>query len=124
MRRQGAHDRTRSRSLLIERIARFYVDMRVREETGEINRSSAIKEQKEFNSFWLSMTVEFNKQLLNSQEKLRDALCSRSRDPLQPAAARHQRRHRAEGSPACAAGRLLQAAGSEPWSDRLADFLC
>jgi hypothetical protein len=59
--------------LLMERIARFYVDMRMREEDGTINRLS-IKEQKEFNGFWLTMTAEFNKQLLNSQEKLRDAL--------------------------------------------------
>lgn len=59
--------------LLMERIARFYVDMRYREENGQIQLLS-IKEQKEFNSFWLSMTAEFNKQLLNSQEKLRDAL--------------------------------------------------
>jgi hypothetical protein len=60
-------------TLLMERIARFYVDMRAREEDGTINRLS-IKEQKEFNSFWLAMTVEFNKQLLGSQERLRDAL--------------------------------------------------
>lgn len=59
--------------LLIERIARFYVDMRLREDDGTQAQLS-VKDQKEFNSFWLSMTQEFNKQLLNGQEKVREAL--------------------------------------------------
>lgn len=59
-------------NLLMERIARFYVDMRHREEDPE--RELSIRDQKEFNSFWLSMTVEFNKQLKDSQDKLREAL--------------------------------------------------
>lgn len=59
--------------LLIERIARFYVDMRLREDDGTQAQLS-VKDQKEFNTFWLSMTQEFNKQLFNGQEKVREAL--------------------------------------------------
>lgn len=55
--------------LLLERIATFYVQTKIRELEGV-----GVKELRELNSFWLSMTQEFNRLLLASQDKLRDAL--------------------------------------------------
>lgn len=55
--------------LLLERIATFYVQTKMREQEGV-----GVKELKDLNSFWLSMTQEFNRLLTSSQDKLRDAL--------------------------------------------------
>lgn len=55
--------------LLLERIATFYVQTKMREQEGV-----GVKELRELNSFWLSMTQEFNKLLTNSQDKLREAM--------------------------------------------------
>jgi hypothetical protein len=57
--------------LLLERIAFNYVYMLYKENDGGFAKPS---EQKDFNAFWLSMTTEFNKMLLKSGDKLRDAL--------------------------------------------------
>lgn len=54
--------------LLIERIARNYIELRMRED-GELDGFSSASAQKEFNTFWLSMTQEFNK-MLTKQETL------------------------------------------------------
>lgn len=55
--------------LLLERIATFYVQTKMREMEGV-----GVKELRELNSFWLSMTQEFNRLLMASQDKLREAL--------------------------------------------------
>jgi hypothetical protein len=55
--------------LLLERIATFYVQTKMREKEGV-----AVKELRELNSFWLSMTQEFNRLLTAQQDKLRDQL--------------------------------------------------
>jgi hypothetical protein len=57
--------------LLLERIAFNYVYMLYKENEGGFAKPS---EQKDFNAFWLSMTTEFNKMLLKSGDKLREAL--------------------------------------------------
>lgn len=57
--------------LLLERIAFTYVLMKWKDENGGYARTS---EQKDFYTLWLSMTVEFNKLLSASGDKLRDAL--------------------------------------------------
>jgi hypothetical protein len=55
--------------LLLERIATFYVQVKMRELEGV-----AVRELRELNSFWLSMTQEFNRLLTASQDKLREQL--------------------------------------------------
>lgn len=57
--------------LLLERISFTYVLMKYKERTGGFARTN---EQKDFYSFWISMTQEFNKLLMANQDKLRDAL--------------------------------------------------
>lgn len=61
--------------LLLERIALNYIVLKFREGRavgdGGFGRGG---EQKDFNTFWLSMTVEFNKLLLANQDKMREAL--------------------------------------------------
>jgi hypothetical protein len=54
--------------LLIERIARNYIELRIREDGGLEGFTSA-SAQKEFNTFWLSMTQEFNR-MITKQETL------------------------------------------------------
>jgi hypothetical protein len=59
--------------LLIERIAYNYIVMRCRE-NGELGGFTTAAVQKDFNTFWLSMTQEFNKMLgktetLNGNER-------------------------------------------------------
>lgn len=56
--------------LLIERIASFYVQIKHKENTGTFT----MNQQKEFNSYWLSLTQEFNRLLQASDDKLREAL--------------------------------------------------
>lgn len=54
--------------LLLERIANFYVQIKFKEANG-----SSIREVKDFNAFWLTMTQEFNRLLIASQAQLLDA---------------------------------------------------
>lgn len=56
--------------LLLERIAFNYVVLKYREEAQDWGRG----EQKDFNTWWLSMTQEFNKLLMANQDKMREAL--------------------------------------------------
>lgn len=57
--------------LLLERIAYNYVVIKHKEANNGFARAN---EQKDFNTFWLSMTQEFNKLLMANQDKLREAL--------------------------------------------------
>jgi hypothetical protein len=57
--------------LLLERIAANYVTIKWKEDRAEFVRAN---EQKDYNTFWLSMTVEFNKQMRESDDKLRQAM--------------------------------------------------
>jgi hypothetical protein len=50
--------------LLIERIAYNYIVLRDKEATGGFNTASV---QKDFNTFWLSMTQEFNRMLTKTE---------------------------------------------------------
>jgi hypothetical protein len=50
--------------LLIERIASNYVYMRDKENNGQFQSPAS---QKDFNTFWLSMTAEFNRMLTKSE---------------------------------------------------------
>lgn len=52
--------------LLIERIASFYIVMRAKE-SGELGGFSTASVQKDYNSFWLGMTSEFNRLLGKSE---------------------------------------------------------
>lgn len=56
--------------LLMERIATTYVQAKIREESGQLT----LRDIKDQNAAWLSMTQEFNKLLQASQDKLREAL--------------------------------------------------
>lgn len=58
--------------LLLERLANYYVTMRMRETETTVTAS----QMKDMTTFWLSMTQEFNKQLKEGQDKLRDQLLS------------------------------------------------
>jgi hypothetical protein len=55
-------------TLLLERIAANYVTLKWKELNGEFVRAN---EQKDYNTFWLMMTQEFNKQLQTNQDALR-----------------------------------------------------
>jgi hypothetical protein len=57
-------------TLLLERIANYYVTMRVKEQDG-LTTPTQLKDQ---TAFWLSMTVEFNKQLKDGRDMLRETL--------------------------------------------------
>lgn len=59
-------------TLLLERIAYNYVFLKYRELTGDV----AGKDQKDFNSFWLSMTQEFNRLLSVNEAERREQLMS------------------------------------------------
>lgn len=56
--------------LLIERIASFYVQIKYKENTNTFTAN----QQKEYNSYWLQLTTEFNRLLQASDDKLREAL--------------------------------------------------
>lgn len=58
-------------TLLLERIAFYYVDLQYKERNNGFRRPT---EQKDYNTFWLSMTSEFNKLLVANQDKVREAL--------------------------------------------------
>ena len=57
-------------NLLIERIASFYVQIRWRENNGLFTPA----QQKDFNTYWLALNSEFNKQLNASADKMREAM--------------------------------------------------
>lgn len=57
-------------TLLLERIAYNYVFLKYRELKGDV----AGKDQKDFNSFWLSMTTEFNRLLSVNEAERREQL--------------------------------------------------
>ena len=52
--------------LLIERIANNYVGMRARE-NGDLGGFATANAQKDYNTFWLSMTQEFNRMLCKTE---------------------------------------------------------
>lgn len=61
---QAMPNMTTIQLLLIERIARNYIVLRLKESLGANEGGFAhATAQKEFNSFWLSMTQEFNRQM-------------------------------------------------------------
>lgn len=57
--------------LLLERIAMNYVVLKSKERTGGFSTPA---QQKDFNTFWLSMTQEFNKLLMANEDKRREAM--------------------------------------------------
>lgn len=59
--------------LLIERIAYNYIVMRSKEAANTVEEGafSHATQQKEFNTFWLSMTQEFNKQMRATDAEFR-----------------------------------------------------
>jgi hypothetical protein len=57
--------------LLLERISFNYIVLKYKEEHNDFRR---VNEQKDFNTWWLSMTAEFNKLLMANQDKLREAM--------------------------------------------------
>lgn len=59
--------------LLIERIAYNYVVLRMKE-NGFMAPFARANEQKDFNTFWLTMTQEFNRVLSSGQDKVREKL--------------------------------------------------
>lgn len=70
MREEAAHlPMTTIQQLLIERIAFNYIVLRAKER-GELGGFSHSGIQKDYNTFWLQMTAEFNKMLGKSGEPL------------------------------------------------------
>lgn len=63
--------------LLLERIAYNYIVLKNKEET---NSFSTPTQQKDFNTWWLSMTQEFNKLLLANQDRMREAMLMQIND--------------------------------------------
>jgi hypothetical protein len=57
--------------LLIERMASFYVQIKWKEDHDQWSGAS---QQKDFNTYWLSLTTEFNRLLAASDDKLRAAM--------------------------------------------------
>lgn len=57
--------------LLLERIAYNYIVLKWKEETNGFTNTS---QQKDFNTWWLSMTQEFNRLLMANQDRMREAL--------------------------------------------------
>lgn len=73
LRREAEHisEMTTVQQLLIERIAYNYVVLRWHESNNTFSHTTA---QKEFNSFWLNMTQEFNKQTRATDTEFRRQL--------------------------------------------------
>jgi hypothetical protein len=73
MRREASHmTMSTVQQLLIERIAYNYIIMRVKEAAaGTQDGFAHATAQKEFNTFWLSMTQEFNRQLKSTDTDFR-----------------------------------------------------
>ena len=57
--------------LLLERIAMNYVVLKQKERSGGFTTPA---QQKDYNTFWLSMTTEFNKLLMANEDKRREAM--------------------------------------------------
>ncbi len=57
--------------LLMERLATFYVTIKYREDTDSWAGAS---QQKDFNTYWLSLTSEFNTILQKNDDSLRQAM--------------------------------------------------
>lgn len=57
--------------LLMERIATFYVTIKYREDT---DTWAGATQQKDFNTYWLSLTSEFNTILQKNDDSLRQAM--------------------------------------------------
>lgn len=74
MRKEAAHCAVSTvQQLLIERIAYNYIVLRWNEARDSFAHTTA---QKEFNSFWLSMTQEFNRTLRVTDQEYKSALLS------------------------------------------------
>lgn len=58
-------------SLLMERIATFYVTIKWREDNNEW---AGVSQQKDFNTYWLALTSEFNTILQKNDDSLRQAM--------------------------------------------------
>lgn len=71
-------------TLLLERIAYTYVVIRMKED-GVLTRFSRANEAKDYNTFWMDMTKEFNKLLASGQDKLRETLLLRVKDVVDDA---------------------------------------
>lgn len=71
-------------TLLLERIAYNYVVIRMKED-GVVQRFIRANEARDYNSFWMSMTQEFNKLLSSGQDKLRDVLLLQVKDVVDDA---------------------------------------
>jgi len=63
--------------LLLERIAYNYIVLKYKEET---NGFTSPTQQKDFNTWWLAMTQEFNKLLMANQDRMRDAMLAQVQD--------------------------------------------
>lgn len=80
MRREAAHCAVSTvQQLLIERIAYNYIVLRWNEARDSFAHTTA---QKEFNSFWLSMTQEFNRTLRSTDQEYRSALLRQIADVI------------------------------------------
>lgn len=68
--------------LLIERIAFNYITLKMKERhaVGDPEGFSTASVQKDFNTFWLSMTKEFNGLLDRSNKSARESILSEVRD--------------------------------------------
>ena len=62
---------TTLQKLLMERITSLYVTIRWREDNDTWR---GVSQQKEFNTYWLDLTKEFNRLLTNNEDQLRDEL--------------------------------------------------
>lgn len=71
-------------TLLLERIAYTYVVIRMKED-GVLARFARANEAKDYNTFWMDMTKEFNKLLASGQDKLRETLLLRVKDVVDEA---------------------------------------
>lgn len=77
MRRESAHlPMNTVQQLLIERIAYNYIVMRFKEAANTIEEGAFAHatQQKEYNTFWLSMTQEFNKQIRSTDAETKSQL--------------------------------------------------
>lgn len=71
-------------TLLLERIAYTYTVIRMKED-GVAQRFLRANEARDYNSFWMSMTQEFNKLLSSGQDKLREVLLLQVKDVVDDA---------------------------------------
>jgi hypothetical protein len=77
LRREAGKSLTTLELLLLERIAFNYVSMRGKEAAAGTERGFAhATAQKDYNTFWLALVQEFNKQTRQSDAEFREALVS------------------------------------------------